>query len=211
MALFHKKPVTTSPPIYTLGLQRVVMIVGLGNIGKQYDGTRHNIGFAVVDALAEKQSFEPWIHKKDLHADITSHLMGDTRVVLVKPTTYMNNSGQAVQAVGRFYKISNANTVVVYDDLDIPFGQIRLRSGGGSAGHNGQKSLIQHIGDDFGRVRIGIGPKQPEQMDTADFVLTTFTREQQADMPLLLQESQAILTEYIYGQTLPSETRSFIL
>lgn len=211
MALFVKRPETSSPPLYTLGLSRNVMIVGLGNPGKQYDGTRHNIGFACIDALAAKQDFSPWLDKKDLKCHLTTGTIGNTRVVLVKPTTFMNLSGEAVQAVSNFYKIAAPAIVAVYDELDIPFGQIRTRIGGSSAGHNGVKSLIQHLGEDFGRVRIGIGPKIPEQIDSADFVLGKFTSEQQADLGPLLKESQAILTEYIYGEKLPTETRNFLI
>lgn len=210
MALFQRKPDTTSPPLYSLGLNRTVIIVGLGNPGKEYDGTRHNIGFACLDALTSKQEFDPWMEKKDLKCQLTSRLIGSTRVIAVKPTTYMNLSGEAVQAVGNFYKVAPEQTVVLHDELDIPFGQIRTRMGGGSAGHNGIKSILQHCGENFGRIRIGIGPKTPEQIDSADFVLTTFTPDQRAEMPALLKEAQAILTEYIYGETLPAETRSFI-
>lgn len=211
MALFQKKPTTTSPPIYTLGLNRTVVIAGLGNPGKEYDGTRHNIGFAVVEALASKQDFEPWITKKDLKCQFTSHTLGSTRVILIKPTTYMNLSGEAVRAVSDFYKVAPQSVVIVHDELDIPFGQIRTRMGGGSAGHNGLKSVIQHMGADPGRVRIGVGPKTPEQMDSADFVLAPFSADQQIHMPNLLQEAQAILTEYIYGTDLPADTRNFLL
>ena len=211
MALFQKKPNPISPPIYSLGLTRTVLIIGLGNPGAEYEHTRHNIGFDVLDTLASKQDFEPWITKKDLKCMFTSHTLGSTRVILIKPTTFMNLSGEAVQAASAFYKVTPAATLVVHDELDIPFGQIRTRIGGGSAGHNGLKSIIQHIGEDFGRVRIGIGPKTPEQMDSADFVLARFSTEQQADMPALLQESQAILTEYIYGTDLPNDTRNFLL
>ena len=211
MALFQKKPTTTSPPIYTLGLTRNIIIVGLGNPGKDYDGTRHNIGFEVVDALATKQDFEPWITKKDLKCQFTSNTLGSARVILIKPTTFMNLSGEAVRLVSDFYKVSPGSILVVHDELDIPFGQIRTRMGGSSAGHNGLKSIIQHVGEGCGRVRIGIGPKTPQQMDSADFVLAPFNKEQQAHMPQLLQEAQAILTEYIYGTALPADTRDFLV
>lgn len=211
MALFVKRPQTTSPPIYSLGLTRVVLIVGLGNPGKEYTGTRHNIGFAVVDALAEKQGFDPWLEKKDLKCQITTMTLGNTRVILIKPTTFMNLSGEAVQAVVNFYKIASNQIIVVHDELDVPFGQIRTRVGGSSAGHNGIKSVTQHIDENYGRVRIGIGPKEPEQMDSADFVLARFSGEQQEHLPALIKETQAILTEYIYGTELLAETRSFLI
>ena len=210
MALFQRKPDLSSHlPVYSLGLTKTLLIVGLGNAGKKYDGTRHNIGFAAVDELANRQDFEPWIEKKDLKCLLTTATIGDSRVILVKPTTFMNLSGEAVQAVGHFYKIAPANTLVIHDELDIPFGQIRTRVGGSSAGNNGIKSLIQHIGEDFGRMRIGIQAETP--MEAVDFVLAKFSKEESAELPALLKESTAILTEYIHGSQLLQETRSFLI
>src|SRR4029078_6482586 len=142
---------------------------------------------------------------------MASARLGDTQVIAIKPTTFMNLSGEAVQAVAHFYKTPAERILAVYDEIDIDFGQIRMRMGGGSAGHNGVKSLIEHLGEGFGRVRIGIGPKTPEQIDSADFVLAKFTSEQQAHLKNLTQETSAILSEYIYGGQLPHETRSFIV
>lgn len=212
MALFQKQPLASdSIKYYTLGQNKTVLVVGLGNPGKKYDGTRHNIGFACLDAFAKANNFDPWIDKKDLKCQMTSGQLGETRVILCKPTTFMNLSGEAVQAVVHFYKVAPDNLVAVYDEIDIPFGQIRMRVGGSSAGHNGVKSLIQHLGEDFGRVRIGIGPKEPEQMDSADFVLGKFPGEQQAQLKNLTQETSAILSEYTYGGQLPHDTRSFLI
>lgn len=196
----------------TFGHQKTMLIVGLGNPGPQYEGTRHNIGFAIVDAFAAaNEELSPWIDKKTLKCQESSGNLGDTRVILVKPTTFMNLGGDAVQAAAHFYKVYPKHTVAVYDELDIPFGQIRTRFGGSSAGHNGIKSVITHIGEDFGRVRIGVGPKQPEQMDSADFVLAKFTPDQQLQLKNLTNEAVAILTEFVYGGQLPHETRSFIV
>jgi PTH1 family peptidyl-tRNA hydrolase len=139
-------------------------------------------------------------------------MLGDTKVYLIKPTTFMNLSGDAVAAVASFYKSPAERIVVVHDELDIPFGQIRLRIGGSSAGHNGLKSIIQHLGEGFGRVRVGIGPKAPEQIDSADFVLGRFSKEQQGHMSELTREVNAVLSEAAYGDgTLPQETRSFLI
>jgi PTH1 family peptidyl-tRNA hydrolase len=133
-------------------------------------------------------------------------------VIAIKPTTFMNLSGDAVDAVCTFYKLSSENIVVLHDELDIDFGHIRLRIGGASAGHNGIKSISEHIGEQFGRIRIGIGPKHPAKIDSADFVLQKFSASEAKQLGNLEQESTAILTEYIYGGTvLPSETRSFIV
>ena len=195
MGLFQKKPqFGTSAPAYTLGMQRAVLIVGLGNVGEQYSGTRHNLGFACVDALAESQNIDGWTDNKGLKSLVTTGNIADTRVILCKPTTYMNNSGEAVQAVSHFYKIQPRDIVVVHDELDIDFGQIRTGMGGGSAGHNGVKSVIEHIGADFGRVRIGVGPKSPgtdlpagRQVDSADFVLAKFSEAEQPQLKNLTQ------------------------
>lgn len=211
MALFQKRPDTVSPPLYSLGLNRTIIICGLGNPGKEYESTRHNIGFECVNTLAEKQEFDPWIEKKDMKCLFASKTLGNSRVILIKPTTFMNLSGEAVQAVSSFYKVAPMQIVAVYDELDIPFGQIRTRMGGSSAGHNGVKSIIQHLGDDFGRVRIGIGPKAPAQIDGADFVLQPFSAEQKADLPALKKEALSILTEYIFGTNLQPETRNFLI
>lgn len=213
MALFQqKKPETgSSIPIYTLGLQKTIMIVGLGNPGKEYGGTRHNIGFACMDALATSQGMDSWTDKKDLKCTVAMGNVGANRVILCKPKTFMNLSGEAVHAVSHFYKAEPSQIVVVHDELDIDFGQIRTRLGGSDAGHNGVKSLIEHMGESFGRVRVGVGPKKPAQIDSADFVLAKFSHDEQAQVKNLLQESTAILTEFIHSHTLPAETRSFLV
>jgi PTH1 family peptidyl-tRNA hydrolase len=212
MALFQRKPqLGYNLSLYTLGQQKTVVVVGLGNVGKPYEGTRHNIGFACVDRFVRDNDFEPWIEKKDLGCLLTQGTLGDTRVIAIKPTTMMNLSGDAVQAVCHFYKISTDHVVAVYDELDIIFGQIRTRIGGGSAGHNGVKSITSTIGEGYGRVRIGIGPKLPEQMDTADFVLARFSKEQEGQIDNLTREASAILSEYAFGGQLNAETRSFLV
>lgn len=212
MALFQNKPQETNPVNYvTFGMNSSRMIIGLGNPGSEYDGTRHNIGFAVLDAFAKANGFPAWQNKKDLKCQLASHNLGGTRIILVKPQTFMNLSGEAAQAVASFYKISVSETTAVYDELDINFGQIRLRNGGSAGGHNGVKSLIQHLGEDFGRVRIGIGPKTPEQIDSAKFVLQRFSKDEQSQLSSLTIETNAILSELAYGSELAHETRSFIL
>lgn len=211
MALFQKQPIVQDVmPLYTLSAQKTLVIVGLGNPEPDYTGTRHNIGFACLDAFASDAEFQPWMLKKDLKCHLSQKTMGQARVLLIKPNTFMNNSGEAVQAVCAFYKLSSSDVLVVHDEIDIAFGQIRCRVGGGSAGHNGIKSVTQHIGGDYGRVRIGIGPKEPEQMDSADFVLAGFSEPQRGHIKPLTREVTAILTETVYGGQLPHETRSFL-
>lgn len=213
MALFQKRPeVGQAIQYYTLGQNKQILIIGLGNPGKEYENTRHNIGFAALDAFVAANGFDPWINKKDLKCEMATARLGDTQVIAIKPTTFMNLSGEAAQAVAHFYKIPAERILAVYDEIDIPFGQIRLRTGGSSAGHNGVKSLIGHLGEGFGRVRVGIGPKQPEQMDSADFVLARFSKDQESQLKNLTRETSSILSEYSFADAqLPPETRNFLV
>ena len=211
MALFQKRPDLGSSSIqyYTLGQHKTILIVGLGNIGEEYASTRHNIGFAAVDSFVRANDFPAWIVKKDLKCLLSDKQIGDSRVIVMKPATLMNLSGEAVQAVVHFYKLNPEHLAVIHDELDIPFGQIRMRVGGSSAGHNGIKSVTKYIGEQYGRVRIGIGPKTDERMDSADFVLGKFPSEQQAHINDLTTETNDILSEFVYGGKLSTETRTF--
>lgn len=213
MALFQRRPQSSDPVnYYTVGQNKNILIVGLGNPGKGYDLTRHNVGFLCVDEFVSKtDEMEAWIQKKDLKCQISGGRMGEKRIIAMKPATFMNLSGEAVQAVTDFYKIHPDNIVVLHDELDIEFGQIRLRKGGSDAGHNGVKSVIKYIGEDYGRIRIGIGPKKPEQMASEDFVLQKFSGQEQAQLSNLTKEVSAVLSEYIYGDELPHDTRNFLV
>jgi len=209
MAFLQKKPqVQSGAPLYTLGANKTVLVIGLGNPGNDYDDTRHNIGFKILDDFAIKNGFPGWIAKKDLKCQLTTANLGENRVILCKPQTFMNNSGEAAQAVQRFYRVYNQNTLVVYDELAVPFGSLRSRLGGSDAGHNGVKSLIQHIGDDFGRLRVGVGSDISAKAEAADFVLGKFTKKEQADLPSIIKEASAMITEYIFSGQLPHDTRS---
>lgn len=211
MALFIKKPDLGSRISFsTYGMNKVMLIVGLGNVGSEYDNTRHNIGFACVDEFARKNDFPAWMNKTDLKCHLTSTMIGDTKVYLCKPTTFMNLSGEAVQAITHFYKIPAERIVVVHDEIDIDFGHIRLRTGGSSAGHNGIKSVTENIGEGYGRVRVGVGPKVPKQIDSADFVLAQFSKQETEHILKLKKEVSAILSELAYGSALTPETRSFL-
>lgn len=211
MGLFYRReqPQTEVPYTISVGKEQTKLIVGLGNKGKKYDGTRHNIGFVCLDefASAENGSFKA---RRDIKSLICELRIGQSRVILVKPTTFMNHSGEAVQAVQRFYKITNDQTIVVHDELDIPFGQIRTRLGGSAAGHNGVKSLIEHIGTDFGRIRIGIKNDHSSSIDSADFVLQKFSKQEQANIKTVINEANSILNEAVFGDKLTEETRSAI-
>jgi PTH1 family peptidyl-tRNA hydrolase len=210
MALFQKKPQALDQiPLYTIGSNKTALIIGLGNPEEKYNATRHNIGFAALDYFAQKNDFPAWINKKDLKCELTTHTLGDTRVILCKPTTYMNLSGEAAQAVQHFYKVYNQKTLAVYDELAIQFGQLRTRAGGSDAGHNGVKSLIQHLGDDFTRLRVGVGNEISEKADASDFVLGKFTKEEQENLDKILREANSLINEFIFGG-LPHETRNVL-
>lgn len=212
MGWLQKRPqVSENIQFYTVGQNKNIMLVGLGNPGKEYELTRHNIGFMALDYFVEKtDGLDAWIEKKDLKCRLSSGRVGENRILAIKPTTFMNLSGEAVQAAAAFYKIPAQNIVVLHDEIDIDFGQIRMRTGGTST-HNGIKSVSQHLGENYGRIRIGVGPKKPARMDSADFVLQKFSASEQEQLPNLYREVNAVLTEYLYGGQLPHDTRSFLI
>ncbi len=130
------------------------LLVGLGNPGTRYAGNRHNVGFMVVDAIARRHGFAPWRRRFQGHACEGS--LGSERVLLLKPDTYMNESGRAVAEAARFYKIELPDIVVFHDEIDLPPAKVRVKTGGGVAGHNGLRSITAHVGNDYRRVRIGV-------------------------------------------------------
>jgi PTH1 family peptidyl-tRNA hydrolase len=157
----------------------ILLVAGLGNPGREYAFTRHNAGFAVVDALARELGLS-WQKSRPLEAETARWPLAPGRtVLLVKPLTYMNESGRAVQAVAGFHKIPVAGIAAVYDDLTIELGRRKVSVTGSAGGHNGVASLLAHLGPGFTRYRLGIGPKAPAAMDLKDFVLSPFTSEQQ--------------------------------
>lgn len=131
------------------------LVAGLGNPGSKYAGHRHNVGFMAADAIARRHSFAPWTKK--FNALIAEGRLGGEKVLLIKPQTFMNLSGQAVGEAMRFYKMTPQDIIVLYDELDLVPGKVRVKTGGGSGGHNGIKSMDAHCGKDYRRVRIGIG------------------------------------------------------
>lgn len=199
----------TDKPLYQIGLQKSLLIVGLGNPGPEYQLTRHNIGYFCIDEFAAINGFEPWSAKKTLKSHLTIHAIGQNRVILCKPQTFMNNSGEAVLAVQQFYKISASDTIVIHDELDLDYGQIRTRVGGGSAGHNGLKSIIEQGSQQAGRIRIGIHNEIASKADGADFVLAKFSKDEQARLPELSTVVSELINEYIAAGQLPADTRSF--
>lgn len=153
-----------------------VLIVGLGNPGNEYKNTRHNVGFMTIDAIAPNEA----VWKKEKNALTTRTEIDGLNVILAKPQTFMNNSGEAVAPLMAFYKIPLENVVVIHDDMDLKLGTLREKTGGGSAGHNGIKSIDNAIGNEYRRIRIGIGhPRDFESpIDPADWVLGKFDSEQ---------------------------------
>ncbi|OZE92504.1 aminoacyl-tRNA hydrolase [Rhodococcoides fascians] len=164
------------------------LIVGLGNPGPQYDKTRHNVGFMVADALAGRVGSPFSSHKKS-NSDIVQARLDGRSVVVAKPRTFMNLSGQPVAALARFFSVDPANIVVVHDELDIDFGALRLKLGGGEGGHNGLRSISQHLGTkDYLRVRVGVG-RPPGRMDPASFVLKPFSTPERKDLGVVIEEA----------------------
>jgi PTH1 family peptidyl-tRNA hydrolase len=211
MGLFQRRelPVAELPYQISGGQEQTKLIIGLGNPGKKYAGTRHNIGFEVLDSFIEAENGS-WQEKKAYKCLLSELRIGGSRILLMKPQTFMNLSGELVGVLQRFYNIDNSDTLVVHDELDIPFGQIRTKVGGSSAGHNGVKSLIDHLGEDFGRVRIGIANAHSKEVDSADFVLQKFSKEEQSVMGTLKTEAISMLNEAIFGDKLQTETRNFL-
>ena len=161
------------------------LLVGLGNPGKEYALTRHNMGFMAVDELVRRFSFTPW--KKGFKGQVCSGEIDGEKVILLKPETYMNLSGEAVQEALHFYKLTPADLIVFHDELDIPVGKIKVKIGGSPAGHNGLKSIDSCVGKDYMRVRIGIDNNK--DIPTADYVLGNPCKE---DLKILEKEFNQI-------------------
>jgi PTH1 family peptidyl-tRNA hydrolase len=151
----------------------MLLFVGLGNPGARYAGNRHNIGFIVLDALARAHRAGPW--RKRFQGDATEVVIGDERIILLKPDTFMNESGRAVNEAMRFYKIDLKDVFVFHDELDLAAAKVRVKLGGGNAGHNGLRSITAHCGNEYHRIRLGIG--HPGHKDAVHgFVLSDFSR-----------------------------------
>ena len=163
------------------------LVVGLGNPGPRYAATRHNIGFAIVELLAQRLGGRFKAHRG--RCDVVETQLSGRPVVLVKPKSYMNESGGPIVAILRFYKIPIHRLIVVHDDLDLPLGTLRLKRGGGDGGHNGLRSAVAALGSrDFFRVRFGIG-RPPGQRDPADYVLREFTAAERKELPYLIDHA----------------------
>ncbi|MBI2427140.1 MAG: aminoacyl-tRNA hydrolase [Candidatus Kerfeldbacteria bacterium] len=154
------------------------LIVGLGNPGTEYEQTRHNIGFVMADALRDAYDLPAFRLQKKFRAETTRGMIADHPVVLAKPQTFMNESGASVGALKSFFRIPVTHCLVIYDDKDLPLGTVRMRGSGGSGGHNGMKSVLEHLKNpNVLRIRVGISPSRPIG-DTSDFVLSTLTKKE---------------------------------
>ena len=152
------------------------LFVGLGNPGREYAGNRHNIGFMALDRIADDHGFGPW--KSKFQGELTEGRLGSDKVLLLKPTTFMNRSGQSVGEAMRFYKIDPADVCVFHDELDLAPGRLKVKMGGGHAGHNGLRSIHGHIGEGYQRVRLGIGHPGRKEL-VAGYVLHDFAKAEQ--------------------------------
>jgi PTH1 family peptidyl-tRNA hydrolase len=172
------------------------LVVGLGNPEKEYRGTRHNVGFEVADALAERAAAT--FSEKKFKARLARGRIGDAECVILEPQTFMNLSGESAGPAAGFYKIGTDRVIVVHDELDLELGKVRLKKGGGAGGHNGLRSLIQHLPDpEFIRVRVGIG-RPPPAWDGADYVLSKFTKAERESVEQAVKQAadaiEAVLT-----------------
>lgn len=153
------------------------LIAGLGNPSRTYEGTRHNIGFTMIDAIGNKFGID--VTTKKHKALVGRGMIDGMRVILAKPQTYMNLSGESIREITDFYKIEPENIIIIYDDISLDVGQLRIRKKGSAGGHNGVKNIIAHLGtQEFPRIKLGIGNK-PEGWDLADYVLSKYTKAEQ--------------------------------
>lgn len=171
------------------------LLIGLGNPGREFRDSRHNVGFMLVDRIAIRLGARGM--KVQSKAIVTNAMHEDRKLILAKPQTYMNLSGQSVQGLIHFYKLPLTNVLIAYDDLDIPFGTIRIRPGGGPGGQRGMASTIEHVGtNDFPRLRIGIG-RPPGRMDPAAYILQDFTRGEMKILSEILDRAADAALEFV--------------
>lgn len=176
------------------------IIVGLGNPGAKYEMTRHNAGFLAADLLAIKNNTD--IKKLKFHALISDVVLGGKKCLLMKPQTFMNNSGEAVGEAAKFYKIPPENIIVISDDISLDVGKIRIRRKGSAGGHNGLKSINAHLGsENYPRIKVGVGKKPNAYMDLADWVLGRFPKELESELKTALENACAAAELIVCGDT----------
>jgi peptidyl-tRNA hydrolase, PTH1 family len=177
----------------------MILIAGLGNPGTKYSKTRHNIGFLVIDKLAQKFGVELKEEKK-FKAEFIKLNEGYEEAILVKPLTFMNNSGEAIKKIADYFNVYENDIWVIHDDLDIDLGKLRIRKGGSSAGQKGVESAITHLGTpEFIRFRVGIGPKNPPEIASEDFVLGKFSQTEKEIIADITNDIVETITEVIKG------------
>ncbi len=176
----------------------MILFVGLGNPGPKYAGHRHNVGFMALDRIADAHGFGPWRGK--FQGQVSEGRLGNDKVVLLKPETFMNNSGQAVIALANYYKILPEQILVIHDELDFPPGTIRVKQGGGDGKHNGLKSIISHLGSNkFLRLRVGIG--HPGRAgNVTNYVLNSPTKDEQIEITAKMETVLQVMPDIIAGQ-----------
>ena len=173
----------------------VYLIAGLGNPGRQYRNNRHNVGFKLLDGLADRLGVQ--FARLESKALVTKTNYQDSRLVLAKPQTFMNHSGRAIAPLVRYYRVPLQQVLIIYDDLDLPLGRLRLRPEGGSGGHQGMNSILAEINDQsFPRLRVGIG-RPPGRMDPADFVLQPFSKEEEESVEFLLDRAAECILVFL--------------
>lgn len=169
------------------------IIAGLGNPGKQYEGTRHNVGFNSLDILADRYNID--VSEKAHRAYIGKGVIEGNKVILIKPQTYMNLSGESIRSALDYYKIDLEDFIVIYDDISLEPGQLRIRKKGSAGGHNGVKNIIAHLGtQEFSRIRVGVGEKPP-RMDLADYVLSRFSKGETEKMEQAYKDAAAAVVD----------------
>jgi len=184
------------------------MIVGLGNPGEKYLNTRHNVGFIAVDEIAYREGIS-FKHEKIFEADVASFFLGSEKIFLVKPTTFMNDSGRAVKPLMTYFNILLSDLVIIYDDLDMDIGRVRLRIKGSAGGHNGVKSLIHHLNtQEFNRIKVGIGHPGQEQ-SVVNYVLGNFLEEEKKTMSAALKTAIEAIFYFTHGHSFMATMNQF--
>ena len=192
--MFLRKKVTASP-----SGSPEFMVVGLGNPGRDYEFTRHNAGFLTLDHIAVEENTE--IKKLKYKALIGDTVISGHRCLLVKPQTFMNNSGEAVREISQFYKIPPEKIIVIFDDISLPCGKLRIRRKGTDGGHNGIKSIIYHLNsDNFPRIKIGVGEKPHPDYNLADWVLSSFKKDEMEEVKKAITKATEVLPFMLDGE-----------
>ncbi len=192
--MFLKKKATVTP-----SGSPEFMVVGLGNPGRDYEFTRHNAGFLTVDHIAAEENVD--VKKLKYKALIGDTVISGHRCLLVKPQTFMNNSGEAVREISQFYKIPPEKIIVIFDDISLPCGKLRIRRKGTDGGHNGIKSIIYHLNsDNFPRIKIGVGAKPHPDYNLADWVLSTFKKDELDELKKAISKATDVLPYMLDGE-----------